>query len=325
MVVTRAERRKCDMKCKKIMAAALAAALSIGSTMSSMAAVWEKVGSSDWKYVKDDGQYATSMWVYHTDGHWYYLNPNTLMAKGWVLDPADNHWYFTDSTGALVSGLIEVNDHVYYMNESHDGSFGALFVGVKTVNGVAYNFTDNGTTNGKPYTSRRYRSDGTAIVMTATSESYGGGYSGGSYTPSDPTAEKMNAVEKGMDTVANNNTAVVDIDVSTLDAGHNSSVVVELAQGAVDSKLEQVQDAAKAAANVVLNQADSGSQVVISVPGLIEGKTLTVAEAKDRLGSYITTWVTKNNYDSYKGATVTVVMNGQTVAYTITLEEIASK
>ena len=59
------------MKCKKVMAAALVAVLTIGSTMSSMAAAWEKVGTSDWKYLKDDGQYAASTWVPHTDGHWY--------------------------------------------------------------------------------------------------------------------------------------------------------------------------------------------------------------------------------------------------------------
>ncbi len=319
------------MNGKRVMAAALAAALSLGSTMSSMAAVWEQVGDSDWKYVKDDGQYAASMWVNHTDGQWYYLNPDTLMAKGWVWDPTDNHWYFTDSTGALVSGLIEVNNNVYYMNETHDGSFGALYVGQKVVNGVTYNFTDNGTTNGKPYTSRKYNSNGTAIVTTAATESSSSGsYSGGSYTPSytpsvpsTPTAtEKMNDVKKEMNTVKENNKdVVVDIAVSTPDASRSSAVVVELAEGAVEKSLGKVQTVAEKAVSAVLKEADSEKDVTISVPGL-EKKTLTVADAQDKLGDYIKTWVTETNYKIYgdKAVTVTVVMSGQTVTYTITLK-----
>lgn len=312
------------MKCKKVMAAALVAVLTIGSTMSSMAAAWEKVGTSDWKYLKDDGQYAASTWVPHTDGHWYYLNPDTLMAKGWVLDPTDNHWYFTDSTGALVSGLIEVNNNVYYMNESHDGTFGALFVGRKVVNGVTYNFTDYGTTNGKPYTSRKYKSDGTVIETAVSTVTYSGG-SGISSTPSDPVKDKMNAVENGMATVTDNK-AVVDVDVSTPDASHKSTVVVKLASGAVKGNLSDVRDAAKDAANVVLNQADDGSRVVISVPGLDVTKGMTVEEAQAKLADqkFLEAWITKDKFDQNKTATVEVVMNNQTVTYTIKLEEVAS-
>ena len=246
------------------------------------------------------------------------------MAKGWVLDPTDNHWYFTDSTGALVSGLIEVNNNVYYMNESHDGTFGALFVGRKVVNGVTYNFTDYGTTNGKPYTSRKYKSDGTVIETAVSTVTYSGG-SGISSTPSDPVKDKMNAVENGMATVTDNK-AVVDVDVSTPDASHKSTVVVKLASGAVKGNLSDVRDAAKDAANVVLNQADDGSRVVISVPGLDVTKGMTVEEAQAKLADqkFLEAWITKDKFDQNKTATVEVVMNNQTVTYTIKLEEVAS-
>ena len=307
------------MKGKRVMAAALTAALSLGSAMGSMAAGWEAVGTSDWKYLNDNGTYAASAWVEHTDGHWYYLKADTLMAKGWVLDPTDNHWYFTDSTGALVSGLIEVNNNVYYMNETHDGSFGALFVGQKTYNGVTYTFTENGTTNGKPYTSRKYNSDGTAIAVTTTRTS--SSYSGGHFVPSAPsTEEKMEDVKKEIESLAEGNAAVKEINVSEPTADNTNNVTVKMDKTIDGKNIDEAKDAVKEAAESIINSAEIETEQPITVKiGNHSKSCTTVEDAKEKLDEFLKTWVTSANYAQYKGAIITVYMNGEKVTYDISV------
>ena len=308
------------MRCKRVMAAALAAALSIGSAMSSMAAGWEQVGASDWKYLNDDGKYAASKWVAHTDGHWYYLKADTLMAKGWVLDPADNHWYFTDSTGALVRGLIEVNNNVYYMNETHDGTFGALYVGQKTINGVTYNFTDNGTTNGKPYTAKKYNSDGTAIAAASSSSGSSGG--GGSSSSSSPLV-KPQVLENLREVDSEINTQIEEAkssgvvksasEVTTRVTGDNQvtksrTVTLEDDAASNSSKLAEAQDLVERMFEETIVGRNENIPVVATLP---DGLTLKFDGTED-LEKLAEAWINETNYNKYKG---------QTGSYTVTLED----
>ena len=61
-------RKGAIMRMKKIAAVMLAAALSCGGAMSSMAATWIQTGVVDWKYQNDDGSFMTDSWLLHTDG-----------------------------------------------------------------------------------------------------------------------------------------------------------------------------------------------------------------------------------------------------------------
>lgn len=123
------------------MVAALAAAITAGSAMSASAA-WVESGS-DWKYQNTDGSWQTNTW-FQDGGKSYHFDANGNVQKGWFKD-ANGKWFFFSYNGVMQTGLIKVDEKVYFMNDD-----GSLFVGNKEINKVEYNFTENGTTNGKP-------------------------------------------------------------------------------------------------------------------------------------------------------------------------------
>lgn len=129
------------MKMKKFMVAALAAAITAGSVMSASAA-WVESGS-DWKYQNTDGSWQTNTW-FQDGGKSYHFDANGNVQKGWFKD-ANGKWFFFSYNGVMQTGLIKVDEKVYFMNDD-----GSLFVGTKEINKVEYNFTEYGTTNGKP-------------------------------------------------------------------------------------------------------------------------------------------------------------------------------
>ncbi len=296
------------MKRKTIFVAALVAALSCGSALSSFAASWESVGA-DWKYVKDDGKYAAAEWVNTADGKWYYLKADTIMAKGWFLDPTDNHWYFLDSNGALVTGLIEVNSNVYYMNETHDGTYGALYEGVKVINGINYTFTVNGTTGSKPYTSKQYHSDGSAVAVRAAQA-----YSGSGSVPSQPSGpsipEKEKEAENRLADVSERHEAAGIVIAADIVASKTVDVVVR--EEATD---DAIQNAAKESVNVLMNMADAGTKAKVDY----NEKEYTRAQ----IMHLIERKVTRDNIDlAPESVKVTIQVNGQDVTYTINLAEV---
>lgn len=129
------------MKKKRLMVAALAAALTIGSTMPSYAA-WVASGA-EWRYQNDDGSWKASTW-FEEAGKKYHFDMNGNAQKGWFKE-ADGKWYFFGYNGVMQTGLIKVDDKVYFMNDD-----GSLFVGTKKIGKTDYNFTEYGTTNGQP-------------------------------------------------------------------------------------------------------------------------------------------------------------------------------
>ncbi|WP_395549354.1 N-acetylmuramoyl-L-alanine amidase family protein [Lacrimispora sp. HJ1] len=129
------------MKMKKLMVAALAAAITVGSALPASAA-WVQSGS-EWRYQNEDGSWQANKW-FQEAGKWYHFDANANAQKGWFKD-TDGKWYFFAYNGIMQTGLIKVDDKVYYMNAD-----GSLFSGNMKIGTVEYNFTEYGTTNGKP-------------------------------------------------------------------------------------------------------------------------------------------------------------------------------
>ena len=80
---------------KKIAVAALSLALM--SPAAVFAGTWEKDGDN-WKYKKDDGQYAEYEWVQDTDGTWYYCKRWGTMETNHLIDD-----YYVGADGRMVS------------------------------------------------------------------------------------------------------------------------------------------------------------------------------------------------------------------------------
>lgn len=154
------------MKMKKLMVAALAAAITVGSALPASAA-WVQ-SDSEWRYQNQDGSWQANKW-FQEDGKWYHFDANGNAQKGWLKD-TDGKWYFFAYNGIMQTGLIKVDDNVYYMNVD-----GSLFSGNMKIGTVEYNFTEYGTTNGKPSVSAPQTFGGNGNQ----SSNFGGG-SGGS-------------------------------------------------------------------------------------------------------------------------------------------------
>jgi hypothetical protein len=167
------------MKMKKLMVAALAAAITVGSALPASAA-WVQSGS-DWRYQNEDGSWQANKW-FQEDGKWYHFDANSNAQKGWFKD-TDGKWYFFAYNGIMQTGLLKVDDKVYYMNAD-----GSLFSGAMKIGGVEYNFTEYGTTNGKPSVgaSQTFGGNGnqTNVIVGGGgySSSGGGSSSGGNKT-----------------------------------------------------------------------------------------------------------------------------------------------
>lgn len=113
--------------------------------------------NGQWKYYWDDGTMARSAWIQEGEDTWYFINDDGTMRTGWLQNGED--WYFFDSSGVMQTRAIRVEDRVYYMD--YDGT---LLVGSRSVNGIRYNFTENGCTGQMPYTSKMFHSDGTPFT-----------------------------------------------------------------------------------------------------------------------------------------------------------------
>ncbi|MEY8354669.1 hypothetical protein AALB39_15105 [Lachnospiraceae bacterium 54-53] len=179
------------MKMKKLMVAALAAAITVGSALPASAA-WVQSGS-DWKYQNEDGSWQTGKW-FQEAGKWYHFDADSNAQKGWFKD-TDGKWYFFAYNGIMQTGLIKVDEKVYYMNAD-----GSLFTGTMKFNNIDYNFTEYGTTNGKPAVgaSQTFGGNGnqTNVIKggggysSSSGGSGGGSSSGGSTESSEKTAAK---------------------------------------------------------------------------------------------------------------------------------------
>ncbi|MGI5958135.1 MAG: N-acetylmuramoyl-L-alanine amidase [Massiliimalia sp.] len=101
-----------------------------------MSTGWAKAGA-DWYYCNASGQMLTG-WQY-VNGKWYYMDPQTKkMRTGW-LQTQDGSWYLLDANGAMCTGWHLAGNVWYFMDAS-----GKMAVGSRVINGVLYQFNDEG-------------------------------------------------------------------------------------------------------------------------------------------------------------------------------------
>lgn len=125
---------------------------------------WLLTPANNWYYFNENGQALTG-W-YQVNQHWYYGDPtNAWTLRGWQLlsdgwhyfDPSqtwldenwqwlDNQWFYFDPAnhGLMLTGFQQINGQYYYLNEQHDGSFGAMKTGWQWINNGWYYFNNAG-------------------------------------------------------------------------------------------------------------------------------------------------------------------------------------
>lgn len=87
---------------KTVLAAGIAAVLSLTSLFPAFAGQWEK-RDEKWLWQKDDGSYAAEIWE-QVNGKWYRFNSDGIMITGWFFDNSNQTWYWLDESGARATG-----------------------------------------------------------------------------------------------------------------------------------------------------------------------------------------------------------------------------
>lgn len=285
------------MRMKKLAVVFLAGALTVGGTMTS-AAAWVASGS-DWKYQNEDDSWQANKWFQDVDGKWYHFDESGLAHKGWFKD-ADGKWYFFAYNGIMQTGLIKVDNKVYYMEDS-----GSLFAGTKNINGTDYNFTEYGTTNGSPSVgaSRIWGGNGNQ------SSTFGGGSGGhsGSKKDSPEKAAAKRSIETAIKGISSSYAEFSILDekvTATLSEEQKATALKEalsdaediLSQILNDEKFENVK-----IGSVTLNQASTAAELKQAAANL-------GFDADTKLGDL-------------KGKTATVTLaNGETIDYTFVIK-----
>lgn len=78
-----------------------------------------------------------------TGNDWYHFN-NGNQNKDW--QNIDNNWYYMNPDNAkMETGIQKINNKTYYLNEQHDGTYGAMKTGWQYVDGHWYGFKGDGS------------------------------------------------------------------------------------------------------------------------------------------------------------------------------------
>ncbi|QFG72935.1 hypothetical protein LF145_06220 [Limosilactobacillus frumenti] len=73
---------------------------------------------------------------------WYHFS-NGTPSTGW--QSIDDNWYYMNQNSAKMEvGLQNINNQTYYLNEQHDGTYGAMKIGWQYLNNHWYYFQSNG-------------------------------------------------------------------------------------------------------------------------------------------------------------------------------------
>lgn len=89
---------------------------------------------------------------------WYYTIGG-IRSTGWI-EPSAGEWYLLNDNGVMLYGLQRAGSYYYYLNPSHDGSFGKMLTGYQNISGRNYYFNEqHDGTYGAMYMNR-YSPDG---------------------------------------------------------------------------------------------------------------------------------------------------------------------
>lgn len=294
------------MRMKKLAIVFLTGALTVGGTMTA-AAAWVP-SNSDWKYQNEDGSWQVNKWFQDTDGKWYHFDESGLARKGWFKD-ADGKWYFFAYNGIMQTGLIKVDNKVYYLEDS-----GALFVGTKKINDTDYNFTEYGTTNGSPSvgSTHTWGSNGN---QSGTITGGGGFSSGGSGSGSGSTtieSAEMTTAKKAIE-----NTITEDISSGYARFSiSDRKITVSISEGQKATALSEALDDAEDILSQILG-VDNVKSVTIRSVTLDQTSTAEdLKQAASNLGFEADT-----KLGDLTGETVTVTLeNGEMIVYTFVIK-----
>ncbi len=78
---------------------------------------------------------------YGSGDDWYYIKNGQQIVGDW-LNSCGDEWYFFDALGDMCHGWLNVGGEVYWLNESHDGTFGRMLAGYRIINGKTFYFND---------------------------------------------------------------------------------------------------------------------------------------------------------------------------------------
>ncbi len=80
---------------------------------------------------------ADAQWKTSEDGKkWWYDHGDRSYAVGW--EKINGEWFFFDDNGWMVVGWLQRGSRWYYLNEKHDGHYGAMLTGWLKVGGKYY-------------------------------------------------------------------------------------------------------------------------------------------------------------------------------------------
>ena len=107
---------------------------------------WVQAGDGRWWYRHADGSYTSSDWE-RIDGRWYLFDADGWMLTGW--QQRGGSWYYLNEShdggfGAMLTGWQLVGGKWYFLNDQHDGTFGAMVTGWREISGKWYYFTPSG-------------------------------------------------------------------------------------------------------------------------------------------------------------------------------------
>ena len=111
---------------RKIVAAALAATVSISAGAMSVSAAWNQNASGQWSWT-ENGKKATGWKL--INGKWYYMDQNGTMQTGWKF--INGKWYHLQSSGAMTTGWVKDKGEWYHLSSSGAMTTGWMWDGQK--------------------------------------------------------------------------------------------------------------------------------------------------------------------------------------------------
>ena len=84
----------------------------------------------------------TTGWVYLDGAYYYFDTDGPMVVSDWRYD--GSHRFYLGEDGKMYAGLQTVGDAVYYFNEKHSGTYGAVTTGWVYLDGYYYFFESDG-------------------------------------------------------------------------------------------------------------------------------------------------------------------------------------
>ncbi len=81
----------------------------------SHASVWKQDDNGAWRYVRNNGAYATDSWVQSNDD-WYYMDSDGYIAKDVFIESGNHHSYYIKDTGVMAR-----NEWISFFDEENPG------------------------------------------------------------------------------------------------------------------------------------------------------------------------------------------------------------